>query len=152
MNLTVYQPTITDLNNINDLILSAKRSWNYPEHLISLWAPSMRVSSDHLHKREFWVARNNSDELVYIYSISQQTTSSYELEDCWVAPDYIGKGFGNALFTHLRGILSARNVEKLLIVSDPKAEGFYQKMGAHTVGEQPSEPTGRMLPVLELYL
>ncbi len=38
----------------------------------------------------------------------------------------------------------------LRIASDPNAEGFYLKMGARRVGETPSQPEGRALPLLLL--
>lgn len=152
MSLILYRPTETDLTDINELILSAKRSWNYPEHLIELWKPDMFISSDTLDEQEFWIARNETEELVYVYSISQQTKAVYELNDCWVAPQFKGQGYGKDLFTHLLQTLSCKNAETLVIVSDPNAEGFYKRMGASKVGEHTSKPEGRMLPVLELQL
>ena len=38
--------------------------------------------------------------------------------------------------------------KKMLIDSDPNAEGFYQHMGAVRIGEVSSKPEGRTLPQL----
>jgi hypothetical protein len=38
------------------------------------------------------------------------------------------------------------------VPSDPNAQGFYVKMGAQRVGEVPSRPPGRTLPLLVLRL
>jgi hypothetical protein len=45
---------------------------------------------------------------------------------------------------------AGRSVSEIEIVSDPNAEGFYRKMGAHRIGESVSEIDGqpRRLPRL----
>ncbi len=65
----------------------------------------------------------------------------------WVAPERVGGG-GAALFAHAVETARAEGASQLRISSDPNAEGFYVKMGARRVGEVPSRPPGRMLPLL----
>jgi GNAT superfamily N-acetyltransferase len=70
----------------------------------------------------------------------------------WVLPDWIGRGAGRALLCHAIEHLRADGARTLRIESDPYAEGFYVHMGARRVGEAPSTPEGRTLPVLLLDL
>jgi N-acetylglutamate synthase-like GNAT family acetyltransferase len=67
-----------------------------------------------------------------------------------VAPEYIGSGVGKELFIHAMQNAARRSVSEIEIVSDPNAEGFYRKMGAHRIGESVSEIDGqpRRLPRL----
>jgi N-acetylglutamate synthase-like GNAT family acetyltransferase len=70
----------------------------------------------------------------------------------WVAPAYIGSGVGKELFIHAMQNAAGSNLQEVTISSDPNAEGFYRKMGAHRVGETVSEIDGqsRALPRLTI--
>jgi N-acetylglutamate synthase-like GNAT family acetyltransferase len=75
----------------------------------------------------------------------------------WVAPENIGTGVGKELFIHAMQSAAKQNVSEVGIVSDPNAEGFYRKMGAHQIGdvfsESPDEAGNpRMLPRLKVDL
>ena len=52
------------------------------------------------------------------------------------------------MFEHAILTLRADGGTTLRIASDPFAEGFYEKMGARRVGDVPSTPEGRRLPLL----
>lgn len=73
-----------------------------------------------------------------------------ELDHMWVAPTHLGTGVGKELFIHAMQRAAGSNVSEVEILSDPNAEGFYRKMGAHRSGETVSEIEGqtRALPRL----
>jgi N-acetylglutamate synthase-like GNAT family acetyltransferase len=75
-----------------------------------------------------------------------------ELDHLWVAPTHIGTGVGKELFIHAMQSAAGRKVSEVEILSDPNAEGFYRKMGAHRIGETVSEIEGqpRTLPRLSV--
>jgi len=73
-----------------------------------------------------------------------------ELEHFWVAPQDMGHGVGARMFAHAVATLRADGARVLRIASDPYAEGFYLRMGAQRVGEWPSTPRGRTLPLFVL--
>ncbi len=72
------------------------------------------------------------------------------LEHLWVLPARMGSGIGRTLVRHLLTLVRARGGHGLRIASDPNAEAFYLRFGARRVGEVPSTPTGRTLPLLLL--
>lgn len=108
----------------------------------------MAITPGIIRSREFYVGRKN-EEIIFFYSIKLLTEDRYELEDCWVAPQYISQGYGRILFNHLVRTLRSLGCSSLLIESDPHAEGFYRRMGAVRIGEKPSRIEGRMMPMLE---
>jgi predicted N-acetyltransferase YhbS len=70
-----------------------------------------------------------------------------------VEPAWIGRGVGAQLWAEI--VEEARRLgwSALEIVADPKAEGFYLRMGARRTGQVPSKyMAGLLLPVLELRL
>jgi hypothetical protein len=60
----------------------------------------------------------------------------------------MGQGVGARLFADAVAALRADGARQLRIASDPFAVGFYRRMGARLVGEVPSTPRGRTLPLL----
>ncbi|MEE8276121.1 MAG: GNAT family N-acetyltransferase, partial [Alphaproteobacteria bacterium] len=71
----------------------------------------------------------------------------------FVDPAAIGQGVGTRLWRHLIGEARRRGVERIVVESDPNAEGFYLAMGARTVGAVPSRSiANRLLPLMELAL
>ena len=88
------------------------------------------------------------EEIIGMYALESRG-DDVGLEHFWVEPGQTGLGVGRALFTHALGQARARGAHRIRIESDPNAEPFYAKMGARRVGEAPSIPAGRMLPVLE---
>jgi GNAT superfamily N-acetyltransferase len=148
MNITIEKPRPEDAAELTNVIIASKSHWGYPEEWLDLWQEELTITPDAIRSREFFVG-SNEKEVVFIYSVRHISENNYELEDCWVAPQYIGQGYGKILFEHLKTTLKSLHCSKLRIVSDPHAEGFYRKMGAIRIGEQPSRITDRVLPVLE---
>ncbi|MGF1758856.1 GNAT family N-acetyltransferase [Photobacterium sagamiensis] len=151
VKLKISRAVISDLEEINFVITSAKQVWGYSEDSMELWLPDLLLEQSSLLSREFWVLKKGIT-IVGLYSLSEQSKGIFELEDCWVLPAYMGQGLGEQLFDHAVKNLQSLAAFRMHIVSDPNACDFYKKMGANCVGEQPSKPKGRYLPVLELNL
>ena len=76
-----------------------------------------------------------------------------ELGMLFVDPDFIGRGVGGALFSHLAATATALGFHRLTIAADPNAEPFYLSKGAVRIGGVPSGSVpGRTLPLLALAL
>lgn len=126
----------------------AKRHWGYPEHWIKHWQEELTISPDYLATNQVFLAEKDDQILGFYALIIRQEKA--ELDHLWVAPEYIGSGVGKELFIHAMQSATRRNVSEIEILSDPNAEGFYRKMGAHRIGETASEIDGqpRSLPRL----
>ena len=149
MKLSITRARPREAAELSQIPIASKRYWGYPEAWIDLWRDDLTITAAKIRARDFWVGRLE-ESIVFIYSIRPISTNEYELEDCWVAPAYIGQGYGAILFDHLRQTLKNLGCSRLKIVSDPHAAGFYLRMGAVRIGEEPSKPAGRMLPVFRL--
>ncbi|MBI3176225.1 MAG: GNAT family N-acetyltransferase [Chloroflexi bacterium] len=137
---------------LTHIALTAKRHWGYPERWIETWAPLLAFSSADLERVDFFVAKVD-DEVVGFYSLTAKGPRA-ELENLWVLPDFMGQGIGRGLFEH--ALVRARELgcSTLEIEADPHAVGFYEKMGARTVGQHVGEVDGqpRRLPIMEISL
>ena len=128
----------------------AKRHWGYPEHWIERWQDDLTITPDYVAANRVYVAESESDLLGFYALIRREEKA--ELDHIWVMPAHIGTGVGKQLFLHAMQIAAGERVSEVEILSDPNAEGFYLKMGAHRTGEAVSEIDGeeRVLPRLSL--
>ena len=149
MNFEIAEPT--EIEEINRLIESSKRYWGYSDELMEVWQRDLLVTRKDLNSRTFWLMKINT-EMVGVFSLSLLSEGIFELEDFWLNPSAIGNGLGRKMFQFMIHCLQSTEATKLVIVSDPHAEGFYKKMGATRVKFVNSKPEGRMLPVMDLLL
>ncbi|GLQ75726.1 GNAT family N-acetyltransferase [Vibrio penaeicida] len=143
---------LKDIPNINTLIFASKASWGYSPEQIELWRTGLTITEACFMHRHFYKGVTPDGLLCCLYSFSQSEGKVFELEDCFVSPRFLGLGFGDQMMTDMFARISEKSAEKLVIVSDPNAVGFYQKYGAKQVGVYPSLPEGRQLPILEIQL
>jgi GNAT superfamily N-acetyltransferase len=129
---------------------SAKRHWSYPEADIRAWRDELTVTPASLRDDVVEVALE-ADAIVGFYALAG-AGGTLELEHFWVTPGHMRRGIGRRMFEHALHAARLRGGTVLRIASDPNAEGFYRRMGARRVGEVPSTPAGRVLPLLEIDL
>jgi GNAT superfamily N-acetyltransferase len=139
-----------DAAKLTRIAHDAKRHWGYPEHWITHWKDDLTISPDFVAANQVFVAEDDGQIAGFYALIIRQDKA--ELDHMWVAPAYIGSGVGKELFIHAMQNAAGNNLHEVTISSDPNAEGFYRKMGAHRVGETLSEVDGqsRSLPRLTI--
>jgi len=62
-------------------------------------------------------------------------------------PEYIGNGLGEYLLLDFLNRIQETNIEKIILDSEPNAEGFYSKMGFVKVGEFETSIKNRLCPL-----
>ena len=144
----IRRATADDADALTRVAHAAKRHWRYPEEWIGLWRAGLTVTPEFIARYPVYCACRG-DEIAGFYALTQAPPDR-ELEHMWVAPAHIGAGVGAQLLEHAVATLRGEGSRTLKIESDPYAESFYIKHGARRVGEIPSTPAGRTLPVLVL--
>lgn len=135
-----------DAERLTAIAHAAKRHWGYPENFLRLWKADLTVTTASIAADIVYCALRELD-IVGFYALSQEATV-FELEHMWVEPAHMEHGYGSLLFRHAVETVRSHGGTLLRIASDPHAEEFYRRMGARRVGEQPSVPAGRTLPLL----
>jgi GNAT superfamily N-acetyltransferase len=148
--LRIRQAVKEEATRLSEIAQDAKRHWGYPEHWIKHWQDDLTISGDYVAANQVFLAEKDDQILGFYALIIRQDKA--ELDHMWVAPEHIGSGVGKELFIHAMQTASQRDVSEIEILSDPNAEGFYRKMGAHRIGEKVSEIDGqpRILPRLTI--
>jgi GNAT superfamily N-acetyltransferase len=148
MDAVIRRALPADARALTRVAHAAKRHWKYPEDWIRRWRDALTVPRRFVEHHAVYCAVRGARVLGF-YALSG-VGRTRELEHFWVAPEDIGHGIGAEMFRHALATLRADDARVLRIASDPYAEGFYLRMGARRVGECPSTPSGRTLPLLVL--
>lgn len=148
--MIIRRALTTEAETLTQIAKDAKRYWGYPEHWLNFWQDDLTIRPEFVDDNPVYVAEGEGNLLGFYALILKKEKA--ELDHLWVAPAHIGSGVGKALFLHAMQSAARGNVSELEILSDPNAEGFYRKMGAHRIGETVSEIDGqpRSLPRLSI--
>lgn len=142
--LTLRDARIEDAAMLTRIAVAAKSHWGYSNELMQLWRPQLTISPQSIDRGIVTVAELDGNGIGF--SGLDIEASPPEIDDLWVLPDFQHRGIGRLLFEHVCQSARHRGFDKIVIVSDPNAAGFYERMGASQIGWHPSTPTGRKLP------
>ena len=142
--VTIRAAETADHARLRAVAEASKAHWGYDRERVRAWAGALDLS------REIWVAEVGG-EIVAWAALLPPADGACELDDLWVEPRAMGAGIGSALFRHAAARAENLGARSLRWEADPNAVGFYERMGAATVGTATSS-WGRELPVMELAL
>ena len=148
--MVIRPATTEEAAELTRIAHEAKRHWGYPEHWLQRWDADLTITPDFISDNHVFVAEEEGG-LAGFYALCVKNDNA-ELDHMWVVPERMGSGVGKELFLAAMQKASELNLSSVEICSDPNAEGFYQKMGAHRIGETNSDMDGepRVLPRLSI--
>jgi len=130
-----------EVEELSSLALRAKAHWGYAVAQLEEWRSSLEISREIVLARPTFVGEINR-RIIGFYSLVP-SAAVWELDNLWVAPEYMKRGFGRALFIHAAQTAAAGGANSILIDADPNAEPFYVACGATRVGEVSAPITGQ---------
>jgi|FLOH01.1.fsa_nt_gi predicted N-acetyltransferase YhbS len=130
----------------------AKASWGYPEEWMQAWASELLVTSNYIQSSKVLVAEIEGD-IVGFGALSSRK-EDLDLDHLWVDPTRQRMGVGSVLWARLVEHARTTNASSIYIVSDPFAQPFYEKHGAHfwKMMDAPVLGTPRSLPIFAFEL
>ena len=128
---------------------ASKRHWGYPDHWIAAWKDDLSVTPEQLETGHVYSAFAGG-AMIGWYGL-RVSASEAELWALWVLPEWIGKKVGRALFAHAEGLARRLGATRIVLESDPHAEGFYRQMGMSCRGGIPADMDGvaRVRPIMD---
>ncbi|HEY5731986.1 MAG TPA: GNAT family N-acetyltransferase [Anaerolineales bacterium] len=141
-----------DADILSHIAFSAKAYWGYPAKWMEIWKPQLTFSPEYFELYESWVTEVDNAPAAF-YTLQERNGTAW-IENLWVLPEFIGRGFGEELFLHALSRSRVMGHLVLRLESDPNAVGFYEKMGMYKVNESnyPVEGQIRILSVMEIKL
>ena len=136
-----------------DLTYLSRRSkayWGYDAEFLRIVAGDLTVTSAAIKTHEVWVFEEGG-KILWFHQVKLGDPAW--LEDLWLEPEVIGKGYGRLLWDHALSIARAGGAWAMEFNAEPFAMGFYERMGAVQVGETTSRfIPGRKLPLMRIKL
>jgi GNAT superfamily N-acetyltransferase len=128
---------------------AARTYWGYPPEWLTGWREELTVTRAAIDRDRYLVAEAAGAPVGFLALRTDETT---EIEHLWVAPSHMKRGTGGRLLATTLEYCREAGIGRVRVVADPHAADFSRRHGARDVGEAPSTPDTRRLPVLEFHL
>ncbi len=139
-----------EAENLTSLSRRSKAHWGYDTDFLKIVAGDLAVTPSAIKTHEVWILEENG-EILGFHQVKLGDPAW--LEDLWLEPEAIGKGYGRQLWQHALSIARESGAWAMEFNAEPFAMGFYERMGAVQVGETPSRfIPGRKLPLMRIPL
>jgi GNAT superfamily N-acetyltransferase len=148
--MNVLKATPQDANALTILTLQSKAHWGYTPQQMAAWQEQLTITPAYIKSHE--VYKLVEHETITGYYSYYTDAGATVLDNLFVLPVYIGKGFGRQLLEDFLIRTKAAGTSKITADADPNAEGFYTAFGFKTIGYKVTQIEGRFLPVMELML
>jgi N-acetylglutamate synthase-like GNAT family acetyltransferase len=147
---------IEKANSIDNEILTAitkksKAHWGYSEKQILQWNDNLTISKHYIENNPVFKLIDNNTIIGY-YSYIIEENKNVKLDNLFVLPEYIGKGFGKYLVNNFLNRMRSEKVKKIILDSEPSVEEFYLKMGFKKIGQFETSIKKRFMPIMEMNL
>jgi ribosomal protein S18 acetylase RimI-like enzyme len=140
-----------EADTLTKLAIRSKQWWGYDDAFMDKIRDDMVVAEEWLLRDHAVVAEDNG--MMAGYAISRVDAREAFLRDLFIDPPFIGRGIGSVLFEDALAFARAQRVNRLTLIADPNAVGFYERYGLRVVGREPSSYIpGRSLPIMAMEL
>lgn len=145
--MLVLPATTEDHHSLTQLTIQSKAHWGYSNELMNEWTPLLTVSKDYIRQNEVFKLVDDSKIIGY-YSYSIEGSGTINLDNLFVAPSFIGKGFGKHLMLDFMERITPLSPVKVQLESDPNSEPFYTSFGFETIKKTESSIKNRFIPTM----
>ena len=151
MSYSIRRARPSEAEELTQLARGAKASWGDPAEWLDAWREELTITAEYVLQNRVVVA-DTGDGLAGVAAL-ERVRGEAVLEHVWVAVSHQRQGIGEALVRHVLALASGAGDRTVRVTSDPRAVGFYERLGGRLAGSVPAPMPGmpeRVLPVLEL--
>jgi len=137
-----------------ELCARSKASWGYDDTFMALVRIAFEGMQEQVAAGDVWVATGADGTVAGMVALGpSDQPNTLDLDKLFVEPRRIRTGVGRALLAYAISEARRRGADRLTILADPYAAGFYERNGARLIGQAPSDAIpGRSLPLYEIKL
>lgn len=147
--MEIVKAAIDDSEVLTKITKLSKAYWGFSEDILKEWEHLMTITPDYIEKNKvFKLIQNN--QIIGYYSFFFIDEKIIKMDNLFILPEFIGKGFGKILMNDFLEKTSQLEINKITLDSEPKVENFYKNFGFVTVGQLESSLKNRFLPIMEL--
>lgn len=147
--MILEKATINDDKILTEITKQSKSYWGYSKEQILAWSDLLTITKEYIEKNYVFKLKNGEATIGY-YSYFYDSKTSIILDNLFILPKYIGKGFGKILMDDFLNRVQDSEIKRISLDSEPNAEKFYNKFGFIKINEIETSIKNRFLPVMEL--
>lgn len=149
--MIIEKANIEENEILTNITKKSKAYWGYSPEQILMWSNNLTISKEYIEKNDvFKLIFEN--KIIGYYSYIKEENHTVKLDNLFVLPEYIGKGFGKYLMDDFTERMRYEKCQKIILDSEPNAEKFYQKIGFKKIGEFETSIKNRFMPIMEMKL
>jgi GNAT superfamily N-acetyltransferase len=134
-----------EAGTLQALARESKAHWGYPPTYMRVWNYDAKATADFIAAHDVYCAEIDR-ALAGFYALSPEAEVA-RIVHFWVAPMFIGRGVGKALFEHAATRAAANSATALIVTAEPHSATFYEHMGARCIGEEHDPRLEQTFPV-----
>ena len=136
---------------LTEITKKSKAYWGYSDEQMEKWNNNLTITIDYIETNSvFNLVHEN--QIIGYYSYLRLENNQVKLDNLFILPEYIGKGFGSFLMNDFLERMRNERYQKIILDSEPNAEQFYQKIGFTKIGEFETSIKNRFMPIMEMKL
>lgn len=149
--MKILKANPNDYEILTQITKLSKAYWGYSKEQILKWNDNLTIS-------EVYIINNNTfklsfeDKIIGYYSYIIEKENDIKLDNLFILPECIGKGYGRFLIKDFLNRMKNQNFKKIILQSEPNAEEFYTKMGFKKIGAFETSIKNRFMPIMEIKL
>src|SRR5579864_8491360 len=128
---TIRAAKASEAEALSALCARSKAHWGYDADFMRLSAASLTVKPQLIASGRVIVAEDEAGRVLGVAAVApMEEAGSYDLDRLFVEPDALRRGVGQALMRGVERIARYGGAARLIILADPNAAAFYERMGA----------------------
>ncbi|MFB9079146.1 GNAT family N-acetyltransferase [Flavobacterium procerum] len=149
--MNIQKAKIEDHICLTEITKKSKAYWGYSEEQIEKWTNSLTITEEYIKQNPVFNLIDENQIIGY-YSYLTLEKNQVKLDNLFILPEYIGKGFGSFLMNDFLKKMRNEKTSKIILDSEPNAEPFYKKIGFIKIGEFETSIKNRFMPIMEMNL
>lgn len=137
-----------DHHVLTDITNKSKAYWGYSDQQMDEWSDLLTITKDYIESNEVYKLLVEDLPIGY-YSYFNVEKNTVKLDNLFVLPEHIGKGFGKFLMNDFLKKIGKTERKRIILDADPNAEQFYESFGFIKTGEIETSIKDRILPIME---
>ncbi|GAA6764780.1 GNAT family N-acetyltransferase [Flavobacterium sp. CGRL1] len=149
--MKIQRAKTEDYIRLTEITKKSKAYWGYSDEQMEKWNNNLTITIDYIATNSVFNLVDENQIIGY-YSYIRLENNQVKLDNLFILPEYIGKGFGSFLMNDFLERMRNEKCQKIILDSEPNAEQFYRKIGFTKIGEFETSIKNRFMPIMEMKL
>lgn len=149
--MEIIKANTDDHKILTEITKKSKAYWGYSNEQMEEWSDLLTIKEEYIKNNEVYKLLINNSTVAY-YSYFSINANTLKLDNLFVLPDEIGKGYGKLLMNDFISKIKQSEKTKIILDADPNAQKFYESFGFSKIGQIETSIKDRFLPIMELQL